>query len=419
MEHAIFSVSQVNGYLKSLMEGDSTLSALFVRGEISNYKCYPSGHHYFTLKDESAALRCVLFRREAARLRFAPQNGMKILAFGRISVFPRDGQYQMYCGELMPDGIGALSIAFEQLKEKLHREGLFDPAHKKAIPCYPERIGLITSPAGAAVRDMLRILKARWPLARILLLPVRVQGAEAPGELTGALQWINECRGADLIIIGRGGGSMEDLWAFNDELLARAIYDSQIPVISAVGHEPDVTISDFVADLRAATPSNGAELAVPDQNELKNRLSLLKSRLESAMHRQLAEEKRRLAVCKAAPALQSPLRYVEEKRLLLDFMQRRWGEAMERIVSAALSRAAKQAAQLHALSPLGVLGRGYAIARKDDGRVIASSSQLKPGDRLRLSFAKGEAVCQVLEAEQEPARQTEGAREGGPEEEEA
>ncbi|MBQ1351991.1 MAG: exodeoxyribonuclease VII large subunit, partial [Oscillospiraceae bacterium] len=301
MEHPIFSVSQVNGYLKGLMEADATLSALFVRGEISNYKCYPSGHHYFTLKDKEAALRCVLFRREAARLRFAPQNGMKILAFGRISVFPRDGQYQLYCGELLSDGIGALSIAFEQLKQKLHQEGLFDSAHKKALPRYPERIALITSPVGAAVQDMLRILKARWPLARILLLPVRVQGAEAPKELIDAIEFVNACEGADLIIVSRGGGSMEDLWAFNDEGLARAIYASQIPVISAVGHEPDVTISDFVADLRAATPSNGAELAVPDQNELRRRLFLLRTQLEGTIRRRLAEEKRRLALCKSSP----------------------------------------------------------------------------------------------------------------------
>jgi exodeoxyribonuclease VII large subunit len=395
----IFSVSQINGYLKQMMEADSRLSAVFVRGEISNYKQYPSGHHYFTLKDETGALRCVLFRREAGRLRFAPQNGMKIIAFGRISVFPRDGQYQLYCGELMPDGVGALSVAFEQLKEKLYKEGLFDQAHKKSLPPYPERIALITSPVGAAVRDMLRILKARWPLAKVLLLPVRVQGAEAAGELAEALAFVNECRAADLIILGRGGGSMEDLWAFNDEALARTIYASQIPVISAVGHEPDVTISDYVADLRAATPSNGAELAAPDQKELLHRLSLLQARLFGVITARLQAERQRLARYQAAPVLQSPLRYVEEKRQLVDFIRHRWEETMGKLFSAAEARVKHRAAQLNALSPLAVLGRGYAIARKRDGAPIVSSRQVAAGDVIDLLFAAGGACCQVLETQ--------------------
>ena len=263
----IYSVTQVNQYIKGLLDRDGALAGLFVRGELSNYKAYPSGHHYFSLKDAEGAIRCVMFRREAMGLRFRPENGMKVVAFGRVTVFPRDGQYQLYCSELTPDGVGDLHVAFEQLKQKLYQEGLFDPAHKKPIPRYPRKIALITSPAGAAVRDMLRILGARWPLAEVLVLPVRVQGAEAPGELCAAIAWANLHRVADLLITGRGGGSMEDLWAFNDEDVARTIYTSEIPVISAVGHEPDVTIVDFVADLRAATPSNAAELAVPDQNE--------------------------------------------------------------------------------------------------------------------------------------------------------
>jgi exodeoxyribonuclease VII large subunit len=394
----IFSVSQINGYLKQMMEADSLLSAVFVRGEISNYKQYPSGHHYFTLKDASGALRCVLFRREAGRLRFAPQNGMKVIAFGRISVFPRDGQYQLYCGELMPDGVGALSVAFDQLKEKLYKERLFEQAHKKALPRYPERIALITSPVGAAVRDMLRILKARWPLAKVLLLPVRVQGAEAAGELAEALAFVNECRAADLVILGRGGGSMEDLWAFNDEALARGIYASSIPVISAVGHEPDVTISDYVADLRAATPSNGAELAVPDQKELLSRLSLLRARLFGVMTARIKAERQQLERYRAAPVLQSPLRYTEEKRQFLDLTRNRWEEAMGRLFSAAEARVAQCAAQLNALSPLAVLGRGYAIARKRDGSPVVSGRQVTAGEEIDLSFASGGACCQVLEA---------------------
>ena len=283
----VYSVTQVNQYIKGLLDGDSALSGLFVRGEISNYKAYPSGHHYFSLKDGEGAIRCVMFRREAMSLRFRPENGKKVVAFGRVTVFPRDGQYQLYCSALSPDGMGDLHAAFEQLKEKLYQEGLFDQAHKKRIPRFPERIALITSSAGAAVRDMIRILGARWPMAEVLVLPVRVQGAEAPGELCAAIAWANRHQAADLIITGRGGGSMEDLWAFNDENVARAIYASRIPVISAVGHEPDVTISDFVADLRAATPSNAAELAVPDQNEQYAALDQLSRRLGRAVSRRL------------------------------------------------------------------------------------------------------------------------------------
>ena len=271
MEQNILSVSELNGYIKFLFDRDEHLTSLAVRGEISNYKIYPSGHHYFTLKDEGGALRCVMFKNSALRLRFRPENGMKVIAAGRVSVFPRDGAYQLYCDSLTPDGVGDLYVAFEQLKQKLQAEGLFDPAHKKKLPPYPKTIAIVTSGAGAAVMDMLRILNRRYPLVKVKLLPVRVQGAEASAEIAGAIRYANRYRVADLIITGRGGGSIEDLWAFNDERVARAIYDSELPVISAVGHEPDVTISDFVADVRAATPSNAAELAVPDQMELRAR----------------------------------------------------------------------------------------------------------------------------------------------------
>mgnify|MGYP001098163034 CR=1 FL=1 len=265
MRYPVYSVTQVNEHIRDLLEADPGLGALFVRGELSNYKLYPSGHHYFSLKDEAGAIRCVMFRREAVSLRFRPQNGMKVLAFGRVSAYPRDGVYQLYVSTLTPDGVGDLHAAFEELKARLSAQGLFDGDHKKPIPKFPGRIALVTSPAGAAVRDMLRILNARWPMARIYVVPCRVQGGEAPAEIAGAISWVNARKCADLIITGRGGGSMEDLWCFNDERVARAIYASAIPVISAVGHEPDVTIADYVADLRAATPSNGAELAVHEQ----------------------------------------------------------------------------------------------------------------------------------------------------------
>ena len=257
------SVTALNQYVKGLLDRDRLLSQVLVRSEMSNYKVYPSGHHYFSLKDAESSIRCVMFRREAASLRFRPENGMKVVVSGRVSVFPRDGVYQLYCNHMMPDGMGELAYAFEQLKNRLHKEGLFDPARKKPLPAYPHTIALITSPAGAAVRDMIRILGARWPMAKVLVVPVRVQGEGAAQEIAQALDLVNTGQMADLILTGRGGGSMEDLWAFNEEVVARAIARSAIPVIAAVGHEPDVTIADFAADLRASTPSNGAERAVP------------------------------------------------------------------------------------------------------------------------------------------------------------
>jgi exodeoxyribonuclease VII large subunit len=391
----VYTVSQLNGYIKGLLDGDSLLSGVYVRGELSNYKVYPSGHHYFSLKDAESSLRCVLFRREASQLKFMPQNGMKVIAFGRVTVFPRDGQYQLYCGGIAPEGVGELYLAFEQLKEKLGKEGLFDLDHKRPIPKFPRKIALITSPAGAAVRDMLRILGARWPLARVVIVPVRVQGAEAPGELCAALRTVNELKLADLIITGRGGGSMEDLWAFDEEKVARAIYASRIPVISAVGHEPDVTISDFVADLRAATPSNGAELAVPDRAEIKARLGHLKSRMERAEIRRVAEAKDRLDRMSKSRSMRSPGNYIADKRLLLDFEQRRLVQGLSLVLGRRKERFGRLAASLDALSPLKVLGRGYAIAYGEDGGVISSAAQTDAGSKLLLRLSDGALSCRV------------------------
>lgn len=391
----VYSVTQVNQYIKGLLDRDRLLAGLLVRGEISNYKVYPSGHHYFSLKDAEGAIRCVMFRREAAGLRFRPENGMKVIASGRITVFPRDGQYQLYCSALTPDGVGDLHVAFEQLKEKLWREGLFDPAHKKPIPKFPRRIALITSPAGAAVRDMLRILGARWPLAEVVLLPVRVQGAEAPGEICEALDWANRHQVAELIITGRGGGSMEDLWAFNEECVARAVYASRIPVISAVGHEPDVTITDFVADLRAATPSNGAELAVPDQNEVLDRLAQLEGRLGQAVSRRLERARKQLEQAERCRMLQDPMSYVDDRRLLLDYQRQRLARGLSAAAGRERERFARLSAGLDALSPLKVLGRGYAIARRADGGTVRSISDAAPGDELSLRVTDGEITCQV------------------------
>ena len=286
MAQNVLSITQLTEYIRGRLDDDPFLGQVAVRGEISNYKVYPSGHHYFTLKDEGAALKCVMFKGNAMRLRFRPDNGMKVIAMGKVTVYPRDGAYQLYCAAMAMDGVGDLYAAFEQLKKKLAAQGLFDPAHKKPLPKYPGTIAIVTSSAGAAVHDMLRILRKRYPLTKVRLLPVRVQGAEAPGEIAAAIRYANRYRLADLLIVGRGGGSIEDLWAFNDELVAHAIYESEIPVISAVGHEPDVTISDYVADLRAATPSNAAELAVPDQDALRQNLDAMSSAMASALSRQ-------------------------------------------------------------------------------------------------------------------------------------
>lgn len=390
----VYSVSQVNQYLKRMMDRDGLLAAILVRGELSNYKSYPSGHHYFSLKDEAGALRCVMFRSDAVRLRFRPENGMKVVAFGRITVFPRDGQYQLYCSEVIPDGIGDLHAAFEALKQKLAAEGLFAPEHKRAIPAFPDRIALVTSSAGAAVRDMLRILGARWPMAQVILVPVRVQGEEAAGEIAAAIAQVNRDHLADVIITGRGGGSMEDLWAFNEEIVARAIYASEIPVISAVGHEPDVTIADYVADLRAATPSNAAELVVPDQQEVYTYLGQLASRLGQAMQHRVGSARRQLEQLADRRVLKDMMAPIEDKRLLLDFQQRRILSAFQAVVARQKARAGQLAAALDALSPLKVLGRGYSIVEKD-GHVVSSVAQVDPSDSVSLRMSDGTLDCIV------------------------
>ena len=396
-ERPVLSVTQLNEHIRALLDADGLLSDLCVRGELSNYKVYPSGHHYFTLKDSESSLRCVMFRSSASRLRFRPENGMSVTVFGRVSVYPRDGAYQMYCTGLMPEGVGDLQIAFEQLKEKLENEGLFDPAHKKPLPPFPNTIAIITSSAGAAVHDMIRILGHRWPMTKIVLLPVRVQGVEAPPEIAGAIRYANEFSVADLIITGRGGGSMEDLWAFNDERVARAIYDSHIPVISAVGHEPDVTISDYVADRRASTPSNAAEIAVPDQNEIAELLNSLEIRGQQAVRKQLLQMRERLNSFRQKRVLTDPSASIDNRRISLDYSRDRLCAAQERILAGKRQRYVRLASSLDAMSPLRVLSRGYAVASNEAGMTVRSAAQLRPDERLRLRFADGGAECRVEE----------------------
>ena len=396
MSGKVYTVSELNGFIKNMLEGEPALAQLAVKGELSNYKIYPSGHHYFTLKDAEGTLRCVMFKSSASRLRFRPENGMKVVAMGRVAVYMRDGAYQLYCTGLTPEGVGDLYVAYEQLKEKLLKEGLFDEAHKKPLPPFPGRIALITSGAGAAVRDMIRILGKRWPLAKVIVMPVRVQGTEAPPEIVGAIRYANRYRVADLIITGRGGGSIEDLWAFNDERVARAIFESELPVISAVGHEPDVTIADFVADLRAATPSNGAELAVADQSEIYESLGSMRSRVTAAMQRRLDSARERLATLAANRELKSPMTYIGDRRLLLDRETERLGAAASARLGRERSRFAALAAGLDAMSPLKVLGRGYAVAQRG-GEVLKSVEGVRPGEQVDLRLRDGVLSCDVRE----------------------
>ena len=396
MEPKIYSVSEINVYIKSLLDRDARLSSVCVRGEISNYKVYPSGHHYFTLKDPEGSIRCVMFKSSASRLRFRPENGMKVLVTGRISVFPRDGGYQLYSEFMMPEGAGDLHVAFEQLKARLQAEGLFDSAHKKPVPRYPERIAIITSSAGAAIHDMLRIIGQRYPLSKVILLPVRVQGVEAPPEICGAIRYVNRFQLADVIITGRGGGSMEDLWAFNDERVAYEIYRSDIPLISAVGHEPDVTISDFVADLRAATPSNAAELVVPDQAELRQVLRSMESRMGQAVSRQLKMSRQALEGIKNKRVLQSPLNYIQDKRMILDFQQKQLNNHMHQSLSAQRQRFVRLVSGLDAMSPLKVLARGYSMTKNEKGHVIIDASAVQPGDLIHVTLHQGQIDATVI-----------------------
>ena len=401
MEQHVFGVTEVNHLVKLLLDGEPMLQNVAVRGELSNYKMYPSGHHYFTLKDAEGALRCVMFKGQAMRLRFRPENGMKVVVTGRITVFPRDGAYQLYCNTMTPEGVGDLAVAFEQLKQKLYAEGLFDPAHKKPLPEYPERIAVITSSAGAAVHDMIRILRRRYPIAKVILLPVRVQGVEAPAEIVGAIRYANRWRVGDVIITGRGGGSMEDLWAFNDERVARAIYDSEIPVISAVGHEPDVTIADFAADARASTPSNAAEIAVPDQVELMRFLKGAEERMLQSETARLETLRKYLDTLASNRVMKDQMAYVQDKRMELLHLQQRLGDLSAGQISRKRERFSALAASLDAMSPLKVLGRGYAVARSEAGEILKSAGDVNIGDHIQVKLGRGILGCTVDERTEE------------------
>lgn len=393
------TVSELNEAVRSLVESDLRFRDLCVVGEISNYKIYPSGHHYFTLKDSESSLRCVMFRASASRLRFRPENGMRVFASGSLRIYPRDGAYQLYCNGIVPDGVGDLQIAFEQLKQKLYAEGLFDESHKKALPAFPKRIAIVTSSAGAAVHDMIRIFRQRWPMTKLLLLPVRVQGMEAPAEIASAIRYANQHQIADLIITGRGGGSLEDLWAFNDERVARAIYASEIPVISAVGHEPDITISDFVADRRASTPSNAAEIAVPDHREMEEYIRGIGVRLDQSVLRDLQKRRQQLGSLKNRGVLRDASSFVDLRRMDVDRITARLVSAGQKQIAERRQALVQSAAALDAMSPLKVLSRGYVVADKGNGEIVRSLKQLSKGELLELLFTDGKASCMVEELE--------------------
>ena len=388
------SVTQLTQYIKLLLDKDEILSQVCVRGELSNYKAHSSGHQYFTLKDEGAVISCVMFRSDAMKMRFRPESGMKVILYGRVSLFPKSGQYQIYVTAMQPDGVGALAVAYEQLKRRLHEEGLFDPAHKQPLPHYPHRVALITSPTGAAVRDMTRILGRRWPMAEVLVCPVRVQGEGAAEEIAQMLDYVDKHQLADVIITGRGGGSLEDLWAFNEEIVARAIYRCTIPVISAVGHEPDVTISDYVADVRAATPSNAAEIAVQDEAAIRSSLRQLQLRLEQAEGRKLTQLRQRLDALAQKPVMKRPEAYLQQQELQLEMLRQRLEHAGTGVVQKNALRFQRAAAKLDALSPLKVLSRGYAMVTREDA-VVRSVTQLEPGDPVAVALSDGTVQCTV------------------------
>ena len=397
----VLSVSQLNRYIKMNFDADENLANIFISGEISNFtNHYRTGHLYFTLKDDSAAVRAVMFYSSAKRLKFMPEDGMKVIARGRVSVYEASGQYQLYVDDMQPDGVGALNLAYEQLKEKLQKEGLFSEHHKKPLPPYPEKVGVITSPTGAAVRDIINVLGRRFPYAEIVFCPVLVQGDGAHLQLTDAVNMFNSERAADVIIIGRGGGSIEDLWEFNDEGLARAVYNSEIPVISAVGHETDFTICDFVADMRAPTPSAAAELAVPDANELQYALSALKNRMFLNVSSGIADRRSRLEYLTSKGALKSPDEMLSNRSQRLDTAFSKMLSSYENRIGGKKVEFISAATALSKLDPMSVLMRGFAFVSDKSGKNVYSSQALAKGDKINVRFHDGSAVCEVKEITQ-------------------
>ena len=401
-QNRFLTVTQLNEYVKMLMDSNPVLKNVWIKGEISNFKNhYSTGHLYLSLKDDGGILRAVMFRSYAQKVPFVPRDGMKVLVHGRVSAFVRDGQYQIYVDEMLPDGVGALHLAFEQLKQKLAAQGLFDEARKKPLPQYPMRIGIVTSPTGAAIRDMLNILGRRFPCAEIKLYPAQVQGADAPPQLIRGIQYFNESRSVDVIIIGRGGGSIEDLWAFNDEGLALCVAASHIPVISAVGHESDFTICDFVADKRAPTPSAAAELAVPDRSDLLRGLNSVSGKLASFVLQKIQANRNNLKYLRESGVLSSAAPLLNEKRMGLLYAARRLDGEISNTKNRANADVSAMAARLEALSPLSVLARGYSVVADTNGNAIRSVSNVNVGDGITVRVSDGTVRATVQSIQKE------------------
>ena len=390
----IFTVAEINEYIKNLIENDHILNNIYVKGEISNFTNHKTGHFYFTVKDDKSVLRAVMFG-GGSKLKFMPENGMRVILRGRISLFVRDGQYQIYCDDIEPDGVGSLYVAFEQLKAKLESEGLFDARAKKPPPKIPFTIGIITSPTGAAIRDMINVITRRFPMAKIILFPALVQGANAPAQLASGIKYINAVNLADVIIIGRGGGSIEELWAFNDENLARAVFASKIPVISAVGHETDFTICDFVADLRAPTPSAAAELAVPDAVELKKQLANAEKKMELLLISKIKNYREKIISYENANVLRNPINIIDDKRMAVLQTEKNLVSGMQQIITGKKSQFAMSSAKLEALNPLSVLTRGYSVVYKD-GKIVKKLSDVEAGSEISVKLSDGFADATVV-----------------------
>ncbi len=393
--HSAITVTELNNYIKGIFERDTFISDVWIKGEVSNFKSHSTGHMYFSLKDENSLVRAVMFRSAASHLNFIPENGMKVLAHGRVTSFVRDGQYQIYLDTMEPDGVGALYIAYEQLKRKLESMGLFDPARKKPLPKIPSRIGIITSPTGAAIRDMINVSGRRFPYAKIVLYPALVQGPDAPPQLVDGLKYFNNTNSVDVIIIGRGGGSIEDLWAFNDERVAFAVAESRIPVISAVGHETDFTICDFVADRRAPTPSAAAEIAVPDTNELKNKFNNVIRYEAASIERMMNRYRERLTALSSSRTLQNPQTLIEDRRMAVLLATERMSSAESAMINSAKIRLSGVAGKLEALNPLAVISRGYSAVYTEDNKLIKSVDQLKEGMHVTFKTSGGSAEATV------------------------
>lgn len=404
----ILTVSQLNFYVRSQFDSDPMLRNLFVRGEISNFtNHYRSGHFYMSLKDENAVVKAVMFKNSAKRLPFLPENGMKVIVFGRASLYDRDGQYQFYIDDMQPDGLGALHIAFEQLKAKLEAQGLFEESRKKRLPPYPERIGVITSPDGAALQDILNILKRRWPMAKVMLLPVLVQGSGAAEQICSAVNYFSAKKSVDVVIVGRGGGSIEDLWSFNDENVAKCIAACKVPIVSAVGHETDYTIADFAADMRAPTPSAAAELVSPDIEDVLYEIKSLSENIKRTMMKELDFYNHRLLSAFSRPAMKEPSNAVKAHRIRLESLR---GALFDKTLNGILlekNRLGTLASKLDALSPLKVLSRGYSIASSSDG-IISSIDKL--GENFTLKLCDGEAYCKVLKTSRRQGRADENRK---------